>query len=374
MFITGNGKITGNIEVPAESRVIVKIVNGQLVATDSPAPKEPTNDITILALKNAGFDVAPVTYNAAGTLNTSAVNMWNGLGYTSAYAYNLTDWTNRSVVVSNSTFTATFAYGSTAKFNAISIPATDKNGVNTGACLGISSGWGTGNAVQFTQKVILPAGNYKLNYDVYNGNTSATSVIANLTGFKTASANIYDATTSFTASTWITSSVAALFTNPFQGEISIGGSCSNAGSGAGPKLLVDNIRILTDQKIDSVESFYWKMTKDSAQFVLNRYPTFRSGVAYDNLQAALLQTYSNINECANAIQILKDAIANFRIAAITTDNAGIFLNESENTPVKIYNLYGQMVSSEYTKREALKLLKSGIYIIGNEKIFIHSGQ
>jgi hypothetical protein len=372
-ILSSNSSISGNVTVPAQSRVLVKIVSGQLVTTDAPLPKEPTNDITVLALKNAGFDSAPVTYNVAGTLNTSAVNSWNGLGYTSAYAYNLTDWTNRSVVISNSTFTATFAYGSAAKFNSISIPATDKNGVNTGACLGISSGWGTGNAVQFTQKVILPAGNYKLTYDVFNGNTSATSVISNLTGFKNGSTGTYDATTSFAASVWTSPVVTAYYSNTYQGEISIGASCSNAGSGAGPKLLVDNIRILTDQSIESAEGFYWGMARDSAQAALDKYPSFRTGVAYQNLQNALLQTYSTVSECASAIQVLKDATAKFIEAAVTTDVVSFFTNiEDENSVVQVYNLYGQKVLSGYTRSESLKYLKNGIYIIGNKKVFVHT--
>lgn len=370
MIITANGKVTGNIDVPANSRVLVTINNGQLVSVDSPAPKEPTNDITVLALKNAGFDAAPVTYNVAGTLNTAAVNMWAGLGYSSAYAYNLANWTNRSVVVSNSTFTATFAYGSAAKLNAISIPATDKNGSSAGACLGASSGWGTGNAVQFTQQVLLPSGNYKLSYDAYNGNTTATTVISNLTGFRNASTNWFDATTNFTASVWTTSTAAALFTSPFRGEVSVGFSCSSAGSGAGPKLLIDNVRILTDQSVESAESFYWNIAKDSAQAALNRYPTVTSGTLYTDLQAAMQQTYSTINECATAIQMLQDATARF-LAGVATGIKPITLVDP-NTPVNIYNVYGQLISSKYTRAEALKTMKNGLYIIGNEKVVIQS--
>ncbi len=373
MIITANGKITGNMDVPANSRVLVTIKNGSLVAADAPLPKEPTNDITILALKNAGFDSAPVTYNVAGTLNTSAVNLWAGLGYTSAYAYNVTDWTNRSVVVSNSTFTATFAYGSSAKLNNISIPSTDKNGINTGACLGASSGWGTGNAVQFTQKVLLPSGNYKLNYDVYNGNTSATTLISNLTGFRNGATTWYDATTNFTASVWTTSAASALFTSPFRGEVSVGASCSNAGSGAGPKILIDNIRILTDQSVESAESFYWNMAKDSAQAALNRYPLVTSGTLYDNLQTALQQTYSTITECATAIQTLQDATVKFLAGAIASDVKQVSKDEDDNTPRNIYTIDGQLLTSKkYTKAEALKYLKNGMYIIGNEKVIIRS--
>ena len=370
MILTANGKVTGNIDVPANSRVLVTINNGQLVSVDSPAPKEPTNDITVLVLKNAGFDASPVTYNVAGTLNTAAVNMWAGLGYSSAYAYNLASWTNRSVVVSNSTFTATFAYGSAAKLNAISIPATDKNGSSAGACLGASSGWGTGNAVQFTQQVLLPSGNYKLSYDAYNGNTTATTVISNLTGFRNASTNWFDATTNFTASVWTTSTAAALFTSPFRGEVSVGVSCSSAGSGAGPKLLIDNVRILTDQSLESAESFYWNIAKDSAQAALNRYPTVTSGTLYTNLQAAMQQTYSTINECAIAIQTLQNATASFLSGVSTGIKPVTFIDQ--NTPVNVYNVYGQLITSKYTRSEALKNMKNGLYIIGNEKVIIQS--
>jgi hypothetical protein len=370
MIITANGKITGTVNVPANSRVLVTINNGQLVAADAPLPKEPTNDITALVLKNAGFDASPVTYNVAGTLNTSAVNMWAGLGYASAYAYNVTNWTNRSVVVSNSTFTATFAYGSAAKLNAISIPATDKNGISTGACLGVSSGWGTGNAVQFTQKVLMPAGKYILNYDAYNGNTTATTVVSNLTGFRNGSTTMYDATTNFTASVWTTPAVAATFTSPFQGEISVGACCSNAGSGAGPKMLIDNVRILTDQSVESVESFLWGAAKDSAQVALNRYPAITSGTLYNNLQSALLLTYSTITECASAIQTLQDATAKF-LAGAPTGIPAVSVVELSNTPQKIYNLDGQLFSSKkYTKAEVLKSFKKGIYIVGNEKVLV----
>jgi hypothetical protein len=372
MIITTNGKITGTVNVPANSRVLVTINNGQFVSADAPLPKEPTNDITVLVLKNAGFDAAPVTYNVAGTLNTAAVNMWTGLGYSSAYAYNQTNWTNNSIVVSNSTFTATYAYGSAAVFNGVAIPKTDKNSANSGACLGASSGWGSSNAIQFTQKVLLPFGNYKLNYDVYNGNTTATTVISNLTGFRNSSSTWYDATTNFTASVWTTSTASALFNSSFRGEVSVGASCSNAGSGAGPKLFIDNVRILTDQSVESAESFYWNIAKDSAQAALNRYPTVTSGTLYTNLQTALQQTYSTITECATAILTLQDATAKF-LAGVSTDVKPLSVADWNNTPQYIYNLEGQLLTSKkYTKTEASKYFKNGIYIIGNEKVIVRN--
>jgi len=390
VIFTTEGKITGSIDVPANSRVLVTVTNGALVASNAPVPKEPTNDITVLALKNAGFDASPVTYNVAGILNSGAVNSWSKLGYSSAYSYNVTDWINRSVVVSNSTFSATFDYGSTAKLNAISIPATDKNGISTGACLGVSSGWGTGNAVQFTQKVLIPPGKYILNYDAYNGNTSATTVVSNLTGFINGATTIYDATTNFAASVWTTPAVSATFTSPFQGEVSVGACCSNASSNVGPKMLIDNVRILTDQTVESAESFYWNTAKDSAHVALNRYPSVTSGDLYLNLQTALLQTYTTIDECAIAVQTLQDATARFLAGAIvptgvaTENDFGIrvypnpanqiiTINSKENVKkVDIYDSNGRLVYNTKNNVTAINVsgFSKGIYMM---KINVSSG-
>ena len=371
-IITGSGKVTGDVNVPANSRILVSVVNGSFVSVNAPAPKEPTNDVTVLVLQNAGFDASPVTYNVVGaaTLNTSAVNMWNGLGYTSAYAYNVTNWTNRSVVVSNSTFTATMVYGTGFKFNNITVPSVDKNGSSAGACLGISSGWGSGNAVQFTQKTLMPAGKYVMMYDAYNGNTAATSVIANLNGFRNGSTNIYDATVSYPASVWSTPSISATFSNTFQGEISVGASCSTNGSGAGPKLLIDNVKIYTDQSIESVESFLWNAARDSAQVAMNKFPKVTYGTLYTNLQTALQQTYSTINECATVIANLKDATAKFLAgASVYTDVESV--DAEDNKLVEVYNLYGQLIlPAKYTQKEAINHLKNGLYIIGNKKVIV----
>lgn len=371
ILIIANAKITGTVNIPANSRKFITVKNGAIV-TDAQLLEEPSHDITVLALKNAGFDASPITYNFAGTLNTSAVNIWNGLGYTGAYAYNQTDWTNRSVDVSNSTLTASFDYGSSTKFNAISVPTADKNGNTSGACLGLSTGWVAGNTVQFIQKVQLPIGNYKLNYDVYNANTTVTTQIRNLTGFRNSSTNWYDTATGFISSVWTTSSASALFTTPFRGEVSVGISCANVVTGAVPKIFIDNIQILTDQSIESAESFYWNIAKDSAQSALNLYSKVTSGTLYTDLQAALQQTYSTITECATAIKILNDATAKF-LAGFSTNLKSVTAFESENTPQYIYNLKGQLLTSrKFTKVEALKYFKSGMYIIGNEKVVVRT--
>jgi hypothetical protein len=366
-ILTNEGVVSGDLPVPAKSRILVQVRNGALVASDAPVPKEPVNDVTVLVLKNPGFDAAPVTYPVSGTLNTAAVNLWAGKGYTSAFAYNQTDWTNRSIVANNSTFTASFNYGTTAKLNAVNVPASDKNGVTTGACLGISSGWGPANAVQFTQSTLMPPGKYALTYDAYNGNTTSTTLIGNLTGFRNGSVNTYDATTNLPASTWITSVVKANFLTPFQGEISIGASCSSGSSASGPKFYVDNVRILCDLSVEEVEAFLWNAAKDSAQKALAKYPNVRTGDAYANLQTSLLLLYSSPEECATAIAQLKDATAKYLAAASLV---GVKSIRADFLPRNIYNLYGQLVASNLTKAEAYQQLRSGFYFYGREKLII----
>lgn len=367
--LTSGGGIHGSILIPASSRVLVQVKDGSLTTTNAPVPKEPVNDITVLVLKNAGFDASPVTYNAAGTLNAAAVNIWAGKGYTSAFAYNLTDWTNCSIVANNSTFTASFNYGSTTKLNAVSVPATDKNGVNSGACLGISSGWGLGNAVQFTQGVLLPPGKYVLTYDAFNGNTTSTTLIGNLTGFRSGSTSSYDATINFAASVWTSPAVYAIFTTPFQGEISIGASCSSASSASGPKLFLDNLKLMSDLSAEEVGAYLWNAARDSAQKALDKYPGVRSGDDYDRLQVALQPLYSSPEECAASIASLKDATTKYLAAAVLV---GVKSTQTDHKPRNVYNLYGQLVASNLTKAEAAQQLKNGFYFFGREKMLIQT--
>jgi hypothetical protein len=295
------------------------------------------------------------------------------LGYSSAYAYNVTDWTNQCKVANNATFTATFAYGSAALFNGVKVPSADRNGQSSGACLGVSSGWGPANAVQFTQPVRLPAGNYQLIYDVYNGNANATTLISNLTGFHNSTTTWYDATTNYPALSWITSSASASFTQLFQGEVSVGASCSSGSSGVGPKCFIDHVRLFTNLDLEQAENFYWQAAKDSALAALNRYPNLTSGALYDKLQAALQQTFNTIETCAEAIKTLQEATAEF-LAGAPLGLIGI--DDKKNTPDTpnyVYNLQGQRLSSQkYTRAEALQILGNGLYILGNEKLFISS--
>jgi hypothetical protein len=246
------------------------------------------------------------------------------------------------------------------------------------------------NEVQFTQKVLLPSGNYKLTYDTYNGNTTATTLISNLTGFRNGTTNWYDATTNFTASVWTTSAASALFTTPFRGEVSVGAGCSNAGSGAGPKIFIDNVRILTDQSVESAESFYWNVAKDSAQAALNRYPLVTTGVLYTDLQTALLQTYTNIDNCATAVQTLQDATARFIAGAgipsgvaTVTDfgirvypnpaNQTVYINSKEDVlKLDIYDYRGRLVYNTNNNVSSIHVggFSNGIYVM---KIGVRAG-
>ena len=75
---------------------------------------------------------------------------------------------------------AAVRYGSLYTINGTSVPATNKDGNVSGGALGMSQGWTTQSV--YTQNVTLPAGSYRMSYDVYNakndiGFTNNTGVI-----------------------------------------------------------------------------------------------------------------------------------------------------------------------------------------------------
>jgi chaperonin cofactor prefoldin len=130
------------------------------------------------------------------------------------------------------------------------------------------------------------------------------------------------------------------------------------------------VKVYTDQSIESVESFLWNAARDSAQVAMNKFPKVTYGTLYTNLQTALQQTYSTINECATVIANLKDATAKFLAgASVYTDVESV--DAEDNRLVEVYNLYGQLiVPAKYTQKEAINHLKNGLYIIGNKKVIV----
>lgn len=367
-ILMAGGAVTGDVTVPATSRVRVYVKDGALAVEDAPLPVEPTRDVTALFLRNSSFDEAPVTYDAAGTLNSLAVNLWAGMGYSSAFAYNLPYWSNRCTVTSNSTFAATYAYGSSQPFNGASVPTSAPDGTTAGACLALSSGWGASNAVCFTQSVSLPAGKYRLAYRVCNGNPSAATLIANSFGFVDGEGQgTYDTNLYFAPLSWCDSYAQVQFTSPFEGAVSVGGSCSSAGSAKGPKLFVDGVSLLTDQAIDSVEAYAHDRAVLVARAALLQYPSVTSGAAYDTLCSLLSAHYGSYSECVALVWGLRDAAAAFLDAAATGVS---FPLSGQSKKVNVYDMQGRLLLRSATPDEAVKKLDKGLYLMGSRKRFV----
>ena len=108
-------------------------------------------DVTSSYIVNAGFDNSSdfLSVNlSTGASNHRAVNGWTT--------------SNTSTLGCSSAV----KYGSSFTINGTSVPALNKDGNTSGGALGMSQGWTTQSV--YTQNVTLPAGNYRLSYDVYN--------------------------------------------------------------------------------------------------------------------------------------------------------------------------------------------------------------
>ena len=79
-----------------------------------------------------------------------------------------------------------------------------------------------------------------------------------------------------------------------------------------------------------------------------------------------------MSECATAIQNLKDATAQFLVGApLYAGTEDVLFYGDENEPVAVYNVLGQLVlEKKYTRSNVAEHLKTGLYIIGNRKVFV----
>ena len=167
-------------------------------------------DVTSTYLTNAGFDDGETgwTFNGSGT-----------------------------------TYHGVAAYGSSTAINSATNINVDKFGKNTGNAAFSNAGWG--DKSYYTQEVTLPAGNYKLTFDVINRFSDKTSINENYFGWVPNSGTaVYSTTKTFEYNVWYTLSVTFTLSESTTGKISCGmKSTSGSGSGAVAKLFIDNVKI-----------------------------------------------------------------------------------------------------------------------------------
>lgn len=280
-------------------------------------------DVTATYLKNPSFDAAPTifTLEAGGKIeganDTYRITRIDG-GSSPGWRFIVTDWEETSVIRNNAVQIATAEYGFTAAptlnnegLNVTIPPMTQKDGVtNSGASLHMSAGWG--DRAMISQAVNLPAGKYKLFYDVYNAHTTE-AIAVNYTGYTNGTTTTNATLNSVPANTWKTDSVQfTVITNEEPGQINIGFTTSTGGSGNGAKLYVDNI-VLKYLGIDKTDL---KLLLDSANYIFNNQQPTGLPDSYTELNAVIAtaqavydNTMATVAEVLEQENALKEAIA-----------------------------------------------------------------
>ncbi len=187
-------------------------------------------DVTDIYASNCGFDIAS-DYQSSDIKDNGVTK-------------GITNWT---ISTTGWTSSAAFEIGTTSgKIAGKAIPAVNANNKKEGGCLGISVRWGcTG---KYTQAVILPAGDFKIEYAAYNAN-SKKGIAANLIGYYSNSGTgHYGTTTSFEATKWTTESITFSLTNKEEGYLSVGyTSLDGKGGNDNDILCIDYIKIYQDK-------------------------------------------------------------------------------------------------------------------------------
>ena len=202
---------------------------------------------TAVSLTNGNFDTTP-NLLADGTEGNNDVFYYNSNNASEAYNYNVTGWTNASVVSGNATFGGTGEYGSTATICGTTPPAADMFGASEGAALALADGWGSTSRYQQVKEA-LSAGRYLLYFEAYNQNT-ATGIGSNYFGasgtagdfYGTTNSFVYDENKTFASGEW--KATAIEFDVAKAADITIGVGMGGSGSsGANAKLWIDNVLV-----------------------------------------------------------------------------------------------------------------------------------
>ncbi len=288
-------------------------------------------DVTATYLTNTGFDDSPITFLAGGQgLNSSAVRIG-----TTGWVYTIPGWTNSSVVLANAVQVASAEYGassSSSGLNGTTPPLSDPSSNSTGASLHMSAGWG--DKALLTQAATLPAGKYRLIYNVYNANT-VTTIYANYCGFApTSGTAVYSSTKTFALSAWVKDTATFTLANQTAGNISIGFTTSSGGSGSGAKLYIENVKLL-----------YYGIDKTDLNAKISEAQTLVDGDTGSDADAlnAVIAAAQVVAGNTNATQAdINSAIANLDTAILNYKVA----NASDSDPLDLSPYFGTNLDFE----------------------------
>lgn len=229
-------------------------------------------------------------------------------------------------------------------------PAVNPLDEATGNALGIVAVWSA--TTQYTQEIVLQAGNYKLSVPVYNSKGGTSEIAKNLIGFIASDGTEYLATAkTYPVDTWTEEEISFTLKNTTRGVLSLGYSMTNAGSGSAPHLFIDGvtINVITEEEVlhnelaaalvDATATVEAKANVGDQLFQ-------KPEDAYDTF-AGVVSTQKEVSENAEATeQQLRDAIAALQ-DAVATYAAAVNAPEAEQ---------------EYT----LQLKDGGMYMSLNE--------
>ena len=188
-------------------------------------------DVSAYYLKNNNFD-EELNYGAqlTGNVRGDVINEVYG-------------WTNETTATY--TVAGTFAYNPNVTFNGSSaLPAAGYQSSEGGA-LGLTTGWGM--VLQYSQKVTLPKGKYRLCAAYYNVGT-ATAGNSLLGWIPSSGTETVSGVKSFPVGKWTVDTIDFVLTAQRTGMIRIGFAANEgSGSGAHAKVLVDYVRLLCSE-------------------------------------------------------------------------------------------------------------------------------
>lgn len=257
-------------------------------------------DVTSLYLTNADFNTPPFAYTVAGgtVLNTAVTRIG-----TTGWIFPVPGWTNASIINANAVQIATGEMGTVANaqgFNNTAVPAANRLGETTGAAMSMSAGWG--DRASYYQEVTLPAGRYVLRVDAFNGNTP-TQAVANFFGFiPNEGTPIYGTRLNYPTNTWVTDSISFFLAAQTTGRINLGITTASGGSATGPRLFLDNVRLISY----GIDKSVLRQLVDSAIVIKNNPQDVGTMPVYTMLQTAINAAQVVINNtAATAAQVLE---------------------------------------------------------------------
>ncbi len=208
------------------------------------------SDVTSTYLKNADFSAGNAIDNHVCTFGKDMAG--NNTTYYGAQP--ISEWTNASAGYEDNGYQncgpagAVFAYGSTPWVGGAGTPAPAAGPTgDAGNAAGLCATWG--QRIQYTQAVTLPAGYYKVSFDVYNSSSNFGSgklIAKNFFGFIADNGREYCASNNtFAIGQWTTVTVLFMLSKETAGKISMGYAAQGTGNANMPHLFVDNVKIVS---------------------------------------------------------------------------------------------------------------------------------